>query len=350
MRASRIVPWISLALLAGCAKSAPSTATSAPTQQPAPTATGAQAEQPKVKQPRMGDSAIYVDGVSVGVLRALELPASLKPEDSMLGNGYERRRYGMMSYFKTLGLDPTRIKGAHFYGGRRVCFVPGDELRQVGDELKFSFTMRDRGKPRVHRARAMKANLSIDMLTGVVVYVDKAPPTLSEDNGASVLTYADGKVVTGVPYADEEQGNGTRLYVDGKLTATLKRKKISNSALIPGDDAHPRFSLAGFLDTVGVDAKKAKAVDLVAGDDVVARSPEGTKLAFTLPAKSQGKAVFEVPKASAGSDTASTRISAIQLYIRTTPPARTVTPPEQDDVPGQQGNGGGKGGQQDDEG
>jgi hypothetical protein len=344
MRAITASLLVTCAMLASCQKSAPSTASSSTANAPAATANAPGAE--RVKQPRMGDAAVYVDGKSVAVMRALELPAGMKPYVSNL-NGVERSRYGMLTYVKALGVDPATIKGIHFYGGRRVMGVPGDEIRRLGDDLKFSFTMHDRGKPRIHRPSNMRGELSIDMLTGVVIYVAKDPPVVTEIDGVSALAYADGKKVTGVPYADEEQGNGTRLYVDGKLTATLKRKTLSNKALLPGDDARPRFSLPAYLTSIGVDAKGAKAIDLVAGDDVIARSKDDSTLTFSLPAKSQGKAVFEVPKAREG-ETASARVSAIQLYLRTNPPARTVSPPEQDDVPG--AGAGGGGGSKDDEG
>lgn len=354
MRALSVSTCVLLATLASCAKSAPTTASSSTAA--APTTATAPAEQ-KQKQPRMGDAAVYVDGKSVAVLRALELPVGMKPVITNV-NGVERSRYGMLTYVKALGVDPAAIKGIHFYGGRRVAAVSGDEIRKVGDELKFSFTMHDRGKPRIHRAPKMQAELSIDMLTGMVIYVNKEPPVVTEIDGVSALAYPDGRKVTGVPYADEEQGNGTRVYVDGKLTATLKRKTLSSKALIPGDEAHPRFSLAAYLASIGVDDKGVKSVDLVAGDDVVARSKDDSKLTFSLPAKSQGKAVFEVPRSqgspragtpgSREGETARARVSAIQLYVRTNPPARTVSPPEQDDVPGA-GAGGGRG-SQDDEG
>jgi hypothetical protein len=347
MRARLVTMLLASVVSVGCAKSAPSTSTSAPTAKA--TTTTAKEEAPKQKNPRMGDSAVYVDGKSVAVMRYLELPPTVQPITRKTSDGYEITRYGLASYFKALGIDMAKVKGAHFFGGRRCAFVGGDELRSLGDELKFSFTMKDRGKPRIHRAHKMQADLSIDMLTGLVVYVEKEPPTLREDAEGTFLFYPDGKKVDGVPYANEEQGNGTRVYVDGKLAATLKRKTLSNKALIPGDDAHPHFSLAAYLDSVGIDAKQAKTIDFVAGDDVVARQGTGSKLTFTLPAKSQGKAVFEVPKANADGQTASTRISAIELYVHSNPPARTVTPPEQDDVPGQ-GNGAGQGGRQDDEG
>lgn len=331
--------------LASCTKKSPST--SSPAAQPA--ALDQQLEAQRQKQPRMGDCAVYVDGKSLAVMRFLEMPSSMKPITRTLPNGYEITRYGMASYLKALGIDLAKVKGAHFYGGRRVGLVAGDELRELGDKLQFSFTQKDHGKPRIHRAHGMKATLSIDMLTGVVVYVDKEPPALDDDNGASVLIYPNGQKVKGVPYADEEQGNGTRVYVDGALKATLKRKTLPNAALLSTDDAHPRFSLPLYLASMGVVTKNAKAIDFVAGDTVVARNTGVSDFAFSLPAKSQGKAVFEVPKAHEG-ETAKTRISAIQLYVHTTPPARTVVPPEQDDVPGPNNNDGRRsGGPQDEE-
>ena len=61
------------------------------------------------------------------------------------------------------------------------------------------------------------------MLSNVVFYVDKAPPVMNKDGE---LVYPDGDVVEEkVPYASEEQGNGTRIYVDGALVSFVRPKR-----------------------------------------------------------------------------------------------------------------------------
>jgi hypothetical protein len=138
-----------------------------------------------------------------------------------------------------------------------------------------------------------------------------------------------------VPYADEEQGSGTRVYIDGALVGTVKRKKLTNDVLAPSPtDAkadmasssklEDRFSLLAYAAKLRPEAKQAKALDLVAGDDVVAHvSAEGARaLTFNVPARSRGQAVVDLPTSETASSRA--RISAVQIYVRVAPPTRAV--------------------------
>jgi hypothetical protein len=149
-----------------------------------------------------------------------------------------------------------------------------------------------------------------------------------------------------VPYAPEEQGNGTRVYVDGTLIGTVKRKKLTNDMLATLDTANAktdtavvsdtkagedRFSLLSYATKLRPDAKQVKSVDLVAGDDVVARvTPEGARsLTFNVPARNRGQAVVDMPSADGAPRRA--RISAVQIYVSSTPPARAIV--KLDDAP-----------------
>ena len=142
----------------------------------------------------------------------------------------------------------------------------------------------------------------------------------------------DGSAVAGkVPYAPEEQGNGTRVYVDGALVGTVKRKKLTSDLAVPGDesDAGPtKFSLVAYTGKLGVDAKRAKAIDLVAGDDLVAHlAADGAKsVTFSVPSRNRGQALVDVPSSSGdgGSGSKPARISAIQIFVKTNPPVRDV--------------------------
>lgn len=289
----------------------------------APSASADEQAADREKRPRLGEAAVYVDGKPAGVLRATELPARLEAHVIDLGGGYSATRYRFAEYARAMGLDPARVRAVHLYGGSRVAIVDEAEWKRIGDKLSFSFLQGDRGKPRVHwPPLKLEVNTTIDLLSNVAFYVDKAPPRLE----GGQLVMPDGTKVEGkVPYAPEEQGNGTRVYVDGTLVGTVKRKKLTSDLAVPAkDDDATRFSLVGYASRLSPAAARAKAVDLVSGDDVVARlpAPAARSLTFHVPARNRGQAVVDVP-VDAGHRSA--RISAIQLFVSTVPPARPLT-------------------------
>ena len=262
-----------------------------------PEAAGA-APVEREKRPRLGEAAVYIDGKSVGVLRKQELPSKLTGKLVPIGEGYKTLRYGLMDYAKALGIDTKKLRAAHLYGGSRVALVDRAELTRLGADIQLSFTMGDRGKPRVHfPPKKLNINTTIDMLSGIAFYVDKEPPTLKDNE----LVMPDGSSATGkVPYAPEEQGNGTRVYVDGALVGTVKRKKLTNDLAVPGDENNAgatKFSLVAYAGKLGVDAKRAKAIDLVAGDDVVAHlaADSAKGVTFSVPSRNRGQALVDVP-------------------------------------------------------
>ncbi len=284
------------------------------------------APEQREKRPRLGEAAVYIDGKSVGVLRKQELPAKLTGKMVAIGEGYTTLRYGFMDYAAALGIDTKKLRAAHLYGGSRVALVDRAELTRLGADIQLSFTQGDRGKPRVHfPPKKLNINTTIDMLSGIAFYVDKEPPTLKGND----LVMPDGTVATGkVPYAPEEQGNGTRVYVDGTLVGTVKRKKLTNDLAVPGDEnaaGATKFSLVAYANKLGVDAKRAKAIDLVAGDDVVAHlAADGAKgVTFSVPSRNRGQALVDVPTGT-GDASKPARISAIQIFVKTTPPVRDI--------------------------
>jgi hypothetical protein len=301
----------------------------------------------KEKRPRFGEAAIYIDGKSVGVMRATELPPALKGRAVNIGGGYATTRYGFVDYVRALGIDAKRIKALHLYGGSRVVVVDKAEVARIGDGIMFSFVQGDRGKPRVHWPPVkLHVNSTIDMVSNVAVYVEKEPPVL---DARGELVMPNGAVVEGkVPYAPEEQGNGTRVYVDGNLVGTVKRKKLTNDMLVTdlagkggesntaaakteaatdkaGADkgGEDRFSLLAYAVKLRPDAKQAKSIDLVAGDDVIAHvSPDQARLlTFNVPPRNRGQAVVDI---SVDGAARRARVSAVQIYVSSTPSARPV--------------------------
>ena len=326
-----LIVVVALALSAGCAqkRSAPAARTGTPPPVAAPAASDPAGEAAAVdqeKRPRRGEAAVYIDGKSVGVLRRQELPPKLTSKIVKLGEGYEGIRYSLMDYVAALGADPKKLRAAHLYGGSRVVVIDRAELTRIGSEITFSFIQGDRGKPAVQfPPKKLNVNTTIDMLSSMSFYIDKEPPTLKDGE----LVMPDGSPTTGkVPYAPEEQGNGTRVYVDGALVATVKRKKLTNDVAVPdqGGAGPTKFSLVAYASKLGIDAKRAKAIDLVAGDDVVAHmAPDSAKdVTFYVPSHNRGQALVDVPSAGASHASQPARISAVQIFVKTTPPSRDV--------------------------
>jgi hypothetical protein len=320
---------LSLALCAGCGhkRSAPAARTATPAlAAPGVDPAAAPADESKEKQPRLGEAAVYIDGKPVGVLRRQELPVKLAGHVVPVGEGYESTIYSLTEYLTALGGDPKKVRAAHLYGGSRISVVDKAEFARIGSKINFSFVQGDRGKPRVDFPPIkLNVNTTIDMLSGIAFYVDKEPPTLKDGE----LVMPDGTKVAGkVPYAPEEQGNGTRVYVDGALVGTVKRKKLTSDVAVAGNDKDPtKFSLVGYAGTLNADVKRAKSIDLVAGDDVVAHlAPEGAKgVTFYVPSRNRGQALVDVPQGESHTPQPA-RISAVQIYVKTTPPTRVIVP------------------------
>jgi hypothetical protein len=325
------IPLFALGVIvAGCAqKRATPAARSAPTPPPAVPASNAAAQAearsateaaPQEKKPKHGEVSVFVDGKEVGVLRPLELPAGIKTRTVDLGSGYTATRWAFTDYAAALGIPAKKIKALHLYGGSRIVVVDAKELAREGDGLRFGFLQGDRGKPRVvFPPMKLGVKTTIDLLSRVAFYVDKEPPHLDEHGD---LVMPDGKPAgERGPYVETDSGKGTRVYVDGKLVGAVKRKKLSNDLVVSKQDEKvTRFSLAGYEGTLGVDASKAKAVDLLAGDDVVARmAPAEAKSAtFSVPRHNQGKILVDVGGSPA-------KLSAVQIYVKTAPPSREIT-------------------------
>jgi len=337
----RVLALLMVASLAGgCSHKRASTATSqtkpaptvAPWLLPEPPLTNGAGETQE-KRPRYGESLLYVDGKTVAAVRVPELPPSVKPMSVHIGGGSHVMRYSVGAYLRGLHIDPARVKAVHFYGGKRIAVVDHDEMLRVGDRILLGFTAGDRGKPRIHwPAIPLKINTTIDMLTNIAVYVDKEPPKLVERE----LVMPDGTPVgEKVPYAPEEQGSGTRVYVDGTLVGTVKRKRITPEMLLPTPasasaaaktaeptEGNDRYALLAYATSLDPSAARAKVMDVIAGDDVILRSTRPATVAFDVPRRNRGQAVVDVPGQEAAPRRA--RVSAIQLYVKTTPPPREI--------------------------
>lgn len=343
---------VSVAGVAACGqKRTSSSAAAKPVQAPTTsTETGSSSstsEQPE-KKPRFSqDAPVYVDGKPVGVIRFVELPTAVKPRTVKLAGGFSQTNFTFNDYFKAVGVDLAKVKSVQLYGGKRVAVIDASEFHRLGDKLQFSFLRGDRGKVRMEwPSEKLNVNTTIDLLTRVAVYVDKEPPHTDKNND---LVMPDGTKVAEdkMPYVDSEAGNGTRVYVDGAYVATVKRRKLGEELRVPAmDETDARFSLAGYTRSLGVDGTHAKAIDFVSSDDVVGRvDGAGAKqLSFSMPRHNQGRISVDLPTdapTGIGPETAHVRVSAVQIFLETEPPARTLVDPKSVVESGGNGSGGG---------
>jgi hypothetical protein len=315
-------------IAASCANSpAPTPAAAAATQRGTLPPSAGEPAPPK-QHARYGEAAVYVDGEPRAVLRVMELPPKLRPvAQPALGGSVDR--YLLAEYLKAEGLDLAKIRAVHLYGGVRVSPLTGDEVRAHASELSFEFGGGDRGKPRIHYCADITPPARIDMISAMVVYVDKEPPVFHSDAQGGFLAFSDGVPIEGIPYAAREQSKGTRVYVDGALAGVVKRKQLSDKLVVGRAGTDTQFSLSAYFTSIGVDASKSRAVDLLSGDDLVERVDargwsEQQSLFFTIPAHSQGQIVVGLQ----GTDGERAKISAVQIFSKLEPPQRWVAPTE----------------------
>jgi hypothetical protein len=284
-------------------------------------------DAPPSRRPRNPEATVYVDGSPVAIMRAMELPPSLKEHTFQRTSG-PTTRFLVSEYLEAIKVDLSKVKAVHFHGGSRVVTVSGDEVRKHKANLGFNFTLGDRGKVNMYFPGGMAIDTTIDLLSNMAVYVEKEPPVLHREKGDEYLALADGKPLQGMAYAEQDQLKGTRVYVDGVLVSTLKRRLLKNDLLAGEVGRTNAFRFAAYLESVGAKADKVKAIDLLCDDDLVARLDSGAwtkakeEMTFTLPARSKGQLVIPIPS----NQTLRARISAVQLYVKSEPPKRWLAP------------------------
>jgi hypothetical protein len=273
------------------------------------------------------DSGVYVDGKPVGVLWFGELPVALKP---VWIDGYEMlefgpgdkgprerkikvRRYRIAEYLEAVGVDLRRVKEVHLYAPSGYPgIVTGRELRRVRKTLLFAFGRETTGKPLIYFPAGMKINTTFDHIGAIAVYVDKKPPTLTEDQDLVV----DGRSVYGeIPYFGEPLRGGIRIYKDDRLAATIKRRKLQESLDLAtrGDDGELRWNLFQFLEARGVGTADVVAAETVERDLRTARLGR-EQLAgtwFTAHPSASGQILVGASRQP---------VEALMLYTRPLPP------------------------------
>jgi hypothetical protein len=273
------------------------------------------------------DSAVYVDGVPIAVMWYGELPARLKPvwKDELMtldsGPGHtgptekkiKIRRYNIVDYLEALNIDLRKVKEAHIYAPSGYPgILSGKELLRVRKGLQFAFGRETTGKPLIYFPADIQINTTFDHIGAICLYIDKQPPTLTEDG--SVLL--DGKSQAGIiPYYGEPLRGGIRIYKDDRLAYTIKRKKLQEamSLSFKGENGELRWNLFQFLG-----AQKVDTADITAAE-TVERDLRGARLDrqqlegawFTAHPSASGQILL-------GSER--TPVEALMLYTRPLPP------------------------------
>jgi hypothetical protein len=251
---------------------------------------------------RFKDTGVYVDGKPVGFLTFGELPIGCKVSwlrdkvsaDKRYGTndpGWKwarKRYYKFTDYLRAVGVDLARVKEVHVYGpkGTQTLIVTGKDLRSpAAEQFYFWFGANVTGKPIPHAAENFGNGRIGDKVNGVMVYVDKKPPSLVDGEGL----FLDGVEQHGIPYYGEPIRGGVRIYLDDKLATIIKRQELDPKKATKAADGEPRWSLAQFLADHGVPIKGVAEVWVIR-HDVRAEKFSGAELAtLTFEAGSQSK-------------------------------------------------------------
>lgn len=279
-------------------------------------------------------STVYVDGAPKAVLEYLELPSTLATRWRTLKSGKVVRRFRLDELIAALGVDVAAVQQVHLYGGRdRLSILDGEELRRMREDILFSFTQSDRGKPRMHYPdEDLRVNTRIDMLDDIAIYVARKPPR--HEGKYAKLTFDDGVAIEGIPYARGDRPGGTRIYVDGSLRTFVKRRSLPDPVAAPNDspDEPSRYLLRSYIETLGVAWPSVRTIEILGSNEVLARLDADTlakmpDVGFSLRKRSRGLLTLDLPAATEP-------VQAIAIYAQTTPPDRVAQahPPKEDDT------------------
>jgi len=277
------------------------------------------------------DTPVYVDGAQVAVLRAGELPQM--PSHTLEGGAI---RYRIYDYLNAIGVKPESIQSIHFHGNQdRVASIEKSELLKQKDRFEFQFQAGTSGLAlQEWDTEGLKNEFVANEIRRVTIYVSKKSAAIHPQLRCHLGP--DGECSDAIPYATGEIAKGTRIYVDGKMIGFVKRRQIGAS-VEAGETASGEhmYSVTKLVAQMGVDPSTIKNVELVAGDDVIARADAATwgrltnQVTFTLPKHNHGKVRVHVPgEIQAREDGVSDRdalVSAVLLYKNTAPTNRDLT-------------------------
>ncbi len=278
---------------------------------------------------RWKDTGVYLDGKPVGFLNFGELPITLRPtwvKDKVSANkrpgtqdpGWrwaQQRFYRFDQYLAALGIEPATVKEIHVYGPKlsQTNISTGKDLTSpAAAGFMFRFGSNVAGKPIPQVPYKFGNGKTPDKISGVMIYVEKTPPTLTRDG----LELA-GEPQTGIPYFGDPLRGGVRVYLDDKLAMIIKRQDLNPAGAKTAPDGELRWNLYTELAAKGVDT--AKIVELwalrnelreekLAGGDLV-------NLTFEADAQAKGGVRIVSP------DGTKTKANVIALHTRPIAPA-----------------------------
>lgn len=305
MRSLRLAAVVLVAGLAACSKKAPAPATTTASAshvggQGDGNGNGAPPDGVHGTRKMKGiDVPVFVDGAEIAVLRYGEMPSI-----ENVGTAYSEA-FRLADYLKSSGIALENVKSVYLYDTtNRIGSIDGKELAADKDRFKFHFASGDAGNAEtLWDTVGLKNSFIVHEIRKMVVFVAKAPPAI--DKKKQCILAEDGSCSEDVPYAPTpELAKGTRIYVDGKMVGYVKRRMLADSTIVGTTaDGEREYSLAKFMGSLGVDGTKVRSVELVAGDDVIARADaaewakDGSKVTFTLQKHEHGKGHLHVPAA-----------------------------------------------------
>lgn len=256
---------------------------------------------------RWKDAAAYVDGVPVGMFWFGELPSTLEPVwieeieglDFKPGDPppYERvikvRRYRFSDYFEAVGVQLDKIKELHIYGpNSQILVVTGEEFMRVKDYFYFRFGLGTHGKAIAVIPKDLGRNF--DRLMGAAVYIEKEPPTLTEDEDENMVLVLDGKPVEGIPYFGEPLRGGIRIYKDDRLTGIIKRNKLDPDSGEKGADGQPRWKLFDTLEFLRIETADIVQAEVIYDERRTVRFDRSELESMTFRSSAQGRGQLEL--------------------------------------------------------
>ncbi|HEU4733256.1 MAG TPA: hypothetical protein VFT22_35430 [Kofleriaceae bacterium] len=251
---------------------------------------------------RWKDSGVYVDGKPVGFLTWGELPIGCKVSwlrdkvsaEKRYGTndpGWKwarKRYYKFTDYLAAIGVDVRKVKELHVYAAKptQTLIVTGRQLQSpAASEFWFWFGANTSGKPIPHAPDGFGNGRVGDKITSVMVYIDKKPPTLVENEGL----FLDGVEQTGVPYYGEPIRGGVRVYLDDRLATIIKRQELDPKQAKTVADGEPQWRLVDLLTAHGVDTRKVVEMWTIRGEKRSEKFSAAELATMTFQASSQSK-------------------------------------------------------------
>ncbi len=214
---------------------------------------------------RWKDTGVYVDGKPVAFLNFGELPVTLKPvwvtdkvsetkrpgSEDLGWRWAHQRFYRFDQYLTALGIDLHKVKEVHVYGPRlseSIIASGKDMLSPQAAGFMFRFGGNIFGKAIPLTPYEFGNGKGPDKLSGVMVYIDKQPPTMTADG-----LELDGVPQKGVPYFGEPLRGGVRVYLDDRFAMLIKRQDLKPAMAVTAPDGELQWKLADVLKAAGVD-------------------------------------------------------------------------------------------------